>query len=206
MSEDKEKVSSSKIQLAVLLLILVPVALFTSARAYNAYSRVVKSEQLFSQAQVKMDARDWAAALGLLQQCTDTNPVYYPAYEAQAVIYWDEMKDQKATADVLERAVTNCKEDPRASHLYALYMIQHLKDPRRAADHLKIAAQTFPEDVTIRNLLKAAENGSANGKGAAPASAPPPSPAASGAPAAAPAPSTAPVGHSGTAAPGGSPK
>ena len=218
MSDDSNAPQSkkSRIQLAILVL-LIPLVLFGGLRTYGIYSRVIESERLFTLANQKMDAREWQPALQYLDQCVKVNPVYFPAYEAQAVIYADEMKDDKAVTAVLEKAVAECKDDPRAQQLYGYYLLHHFKDYKRAQEQLRAAVRAMPNDPAVRNMLRAADDKAAlvekglpvpSGSPGATTRPMPPGgqPAAPSGPPAATMQPAAPSGQPGNATPGASPR
>lgn len=202
MSDDSKAPQSSKhkLQLAILV-VLIPLAIYGGLRTYGIYSRVLESERLFTLAHQKMDAKEWQPALQYLDQCLKVNPIYFPAYEAQAAIYADEMKDEKAVTEVLDTAVAKCKDDPRAQQLYGFYLLHYFKDYKRAQEHLRAAARALPNDPALRNMLRAADDKAA-GKGLPAPGASPGSLAPSGQPGATT--KSAPPGGQ-PVAPGGSP-
>jgi len=142
----------------VVLLVLIPVALWAGWRSYATYSKVVECERLFLKASDEMTAKQWRPALEDLDRCLKVNSIYFPAYQAQALIYSDELKDDQAVRAVLERAVAECKDDARAHQLYGVYLLHHFKDYKRAQEYLAKAAQAMPDDIPLRNMLRAAQD------------------------------------------------
>lgn len=140
--------------------VLVCVGAIFGVRGWRMLADVQKCERTFVHADACMEKKHWDEAEASLDQCIALNPLYFPAYEAKALIKLDVRKDKQAALAVLTAALPHLPSDARLQRAIGELYLRGLDDQVQAQIYLARACELDPTDRTTRGLLAQARAGS----------------------------------------------
>lgn len=148
----------------VALGLLAAILLCLGAYDLRLWLRVTECERTFVVADEHIHHAQWDQALASLDQCLALNPLYFPAYEAKALVLVEGRGDKQAALEVLLGALPYLESDPRLLRAIGEMYLTGMHAPAQAEPYFARACAIDPDDRTTQGLLRLARDGGASSK------------------------------------------